>query len=383
MLDLLQGIRVIDLTTVVLGPYATQMLADFGAEVIKVEPKGGDIFRSARPGHSGGDGAGFLNLNRNKKSIVLDLGQEGDRQILQQLVSQADVFVHNIRRQSALKLGIDFDTIKGWKSDIVYGWARGYGSGPYEDEPAYDDCIQAASGLAWLNADEKGEPKFVRTILCDKVAGLHLAFAIAAGLAARARSGDACQVETPMYETMASFLLIEQLSGQTFVPPLPDRGYERLNTPGRKPYKTADDYLAIMPYTSAHWRRFLTMVGETALLEAGWPLEPEQRSARIAELYGVIEKHAKKRATQDWLTCLSEADIPCAPVNKLEDLPADAHLKAGALFRTFDHPRSGGLQYVANPITSKTAATLPDHPAPVLDADHPEILAQLDTRQQK
>ncbi len=377
MLDLLSGIRVVDLTTVVLGPYATQMLADFGAEVIKVEPRGGDIFRSARPGHAGGDGAGFLNLNRNKKSIALDLGKEEDKQTLTALVATADVFVHNIRRQSAAKLGIDFDAIRRWKPDIIYAWARGYGQGPYEDEPAYDDCIQAVSGLAWLNANENGEPRFVRTILCDKVAGLHLAFAIAAGLAARARSGEGCQVETPMYETMASFLLIEQLSGQTFIPALPDRGYERLNAPGRKPYKTADGYVAIMPYTSSHWLKFLKIVEEGALCATAWVRDSEQRSLRVAELYNVIEKHAAKRTTHDWLNCLRAADIPCAPVNKLEDLPADAQLLAGDLFRSFKHPREGDLQYVSNPITSRTADTLPDQPAPVLDADRADILKQL------
>jgi crotonobetainyl-CoA:carnitine CoA-transferase CaiB-like acyl-CoA transferase len=377
MYDLLKGLRVIDLSTVVLGPYATQLLADMGAEVVKVEPKGGDVFRAARPGRKGGDGAHFLNLNRNKTSIALDLTQADDFQILSGLIKTADVLVHNLRENSAAKLGVDYASIKEIKPDIVYCSARGYGRGLLGDEPAYDDCIQAASGLAWLNADAGGEPRFVRTILCDKVAGLHLAFAIASGIAARERTGEGCCIETPMYEAMASFLLVEQLSGQSFVPPLPDRGYARLNAPGRKPYRTRDGYAAIMPYTAAQWRRFLKMIGREDFADSETIADDKQRSGAIESLYEIIEQAAPERTTAEWLEALREADIPCAPVNRLEDLPEEAHMKEAAFFRTMTHPQEGELMYARSPFRIETAGESPDRPAPALDADREAILASL------
>ena len=380
MYDLLKGLRVIDLSTVVLGPYATQLVADMGADVIKVEPKGGDVFRAARPGRAGGDGAGFLNLNRNKRSIALDLTTAEDTKILTDLVATADVFVHNLRDGGARKLGVDYASICAQKPDIVYCSARGFGRGVYGDEPAYDDCIQAASGLAWLNADESGTPRFVRTVLCDKVAGLHLAFAVATGIAARACTGRGCFIETPMFEAMASFLLIEQLSGQTFVPPLPDRGYARLNAAGRRPYPTRDGYVAIMPYTAAQWRRFLELIDKCELADSPTIADDEMRSRNIEALYELIEEAAPQRTTQEWLALLREADIPCAPVNRLEDLPEEPHLAAAGYFRSMTHPQEGELMYAGSPFAVAGAEAHADHPAPALDADREEILSELERK---
>lgn len=377
MFDLLKGVRVIDLSTVVLGPYATQMLGDFGADVIKVETPAGDVFRAARPGHPGGDGAGFLNLNRNKRSIALDLTRPADQAILHRLVAGADAFVHNMRDAGARKLGLDHDAIRAVKPDIVYCAARGFGRGLYGDEPAYDDCIQAASGMAFLNAGPDGEPRFVRTVMCDKVAGLHLAFAIATGLASRARTGQGCHLETPMYEAMASFLMVEHLSGQSFVPPLPDRGYGRLNSPGRRPYRTRDGYLTIMPYTGAQWQRFLRLIGCDDLAASPAITNDEARSRGIDGLYQLIAQTAPERTTAEWLSLLRDADIPCAPVNRLEDLPREPHLAGSGFFRTMTHPVEGRLTYTAPPFASDTAQTLPDRPAPALDADRASILAEL------
>ncbi len=380
MYDLLKGVRVIDLGTVVLGPYATQMIADMGADVIKVEPLGGDVFRSARPGRDGGDGAGFLNLNRNKRSIALDLAQPDDLAILRDLVTTADVFVHNMREKSARKLGIDYDAIKALKDDIVYCSARGFGRGLYGDEPAYDDCIQAASGLAALNANDAGEPRFVRSVLCDKVAGLHLAFAVASGLAARGLSGKGCHIETPMFEAMASFLLVEQLSGQSFIPPMPDRGYARLNAAGRKPYKTRDGYVAIMPYTGAQWRRFFRIIGRDDMADSEIIHNGEKRSAAIDSLYEIIEQAAPERTSQDWLEALRAEDIPCAPVNRLEDLPTEPHLVESGFFQTLRHPAEGELFYAGSPFRVDTANRLADTPPPALDADRDDILHDIGRR---
>jgi len=376
MHGLLTGIRVIDLSTVVLGPYATLMLADMGAEVIKVEPPEGDVFRAARPGRDGGDGAGFLNLNRNKRSIALDLAKPEDHEILLALVRTGDVFVHNLRPRSAAKLRIDHDTIRKVRPDIVYCTARGFGEGPLGDEPAYDDCIQAASGLAWLNANERGEPRFLRTILCDKVAGLHLAFAIATGLAARARNGKGCRIDTPMYEAMASFLLIEQLSGQSFVPPLPERGYGRLDSPGRRPFATKDGFVAIMPYTAAQWSRYLTIIGREDL--AGTPMvqDGQERSRRIDTLYQLIAEASPGKTSAEWLELLRAADIPCAPVNRIEDLPEESHLAQTGFFGTMLHPLEGMLMYARSPFAMPEPQGQ-DRPAPALDADRAAILAEL------
>ncbi len=377
MYELLKGLRVIDLSTVVLGPYATQLIADMGADVIKVEPRGGDVFRAARPGRDGGDGAGFLNLNRNKRSIALDLADQEDQKILFELVATADVFVHNMRDASARKLGVDYASIRAKKPEIVYCSARGFGRGVYGDEPAYDDCIQAASGLAWLNADHKGAPQFVRTILCDKVAGLHLAFAIATGVAARERSGEGCEIETPMYESMASFLLIEQLSGQTFIPPMPDRGYGRLNAPGRRPYQTRDGYVTIMPYTAAQWRRFLELIGMEKLADSPRISNDEMRSRHIDTLYEIIENIAPTRTTKEWLEGLRSVDVPCAPVNRLEDLPNEPHLVAAEYFKTMSHPIEGELLYARSPFAIENVNECADRPAPALDADRASILSEI------
>ena len=378
MFDLLKGITVIDLTTVVLGPYATQLLADMGANVIKVEPKSGDVFRGARPGRDGGDGAGFLNLNRNKRSIALDLTVSEDQSILYQLTAEADVFVHNVRDSGAAKLGIEYSIVRGYRPDIVYCSARGFGRGPYGDAPAYDDCIQAASGLAWLNADDRGEPRYVRTVLCDKIAGLHLAFAVATGIAARARTGKGCHIEAPMFESMVSFLMIEQLSGQSFIPPLPDRGYVRLNAASRRPYRTRDGYVTIMPYTAAQWVRFLRLSECHELADADWIQDDELRSVRIEQLYALIERVAPQRTSADWLDVLTARDIPCAPVTRLEDLPNDAHLRSNGYFATMTHAAEGDLMYARSPFAVHTANQQPDRPAPILDADRADILASLD-----
>lgn len=378
MYDLLKGIRVIDLSTVVLGPYATHLIAEMGADVIKVEPKGGDIFRAARPGKDGGDGAGFLTLNRNKRSIMLDLKHGDDQQILADLIRTADVFVHNMRGRSAAKLGIDYDAVKAVRSDVVYCSARGFGHGLKSEEPAYDDCIQSASGLAWLNADETGTPRFVRSVLCDKVTGLHLALAIAGGVAARARSGEGCFIETPMFEVMTAFWLAEHMSGQTFVPPLPERGYGRVTAPGRRPYPTKDGYATLMPHTARHWQRFFALIGRDDMAQKPELADDKWRSANSDMLYKLIEKEAPKRSTQEWLDAFKKADIPCADVNKLEDLVDDAHLRSADFFHTMTHPVAGELMYARTPFNMPTTPQAKDRPAPELDADREAILAELE-----
>lgn len=377
MFDLLKGVRIVDLSTIVLGPYATQLLGDLGAEVIKVEAPAGDLFRAARPGRPGGDGAGFLGVNRNKRSIVLDLAQEVDRETLRRLIATADVFAHNMRPRAIAKLGFDYAAVAQMKPDIVYAAARGFGDGLQGDQPAYDDIIQAASGLAWLNAGPDGAPRYVPTILADKVAGLHFALAIAAGLAARARTGEGAFIETPMYEAMVSFLLPEHLGGATFDPPLGPMGYDRLTSPDRRPFRSADGYLTVMPYTLAHWQRYLRLAGHDALADDPRVVDPEQRSHHVDMLYGIIAAESPRRTTAEWVALLRDADIPHTPVNRMDDLLDDPHLVSAGMFGWLDHPREGRVRTVRSPFAVHGREVRPDRAAPGLDADSAKIRAEL------
>lgn len=350
MFNLLEGIRVIDLTTVVLGPYATQLLGDLGAEVIKVEAPEGDVFRAARPGRTDDIGAGFLNFNRNKKSVVLDLKQESERNKLYALVEKSDVVVHNMRASSARNLKVDYETLKQHKPDLVYCFSPGFGSsGKDADAPAYDDIIQARSGLAALNADAEGEPQFVRTIACDKVVGLHLALATATGIAHKARTGDGVSIEAPMLEAMTSFLMAEHLAGMSYEPSLGPLGYDRLMTPYRKPHKTKNGYLAILPYSTKHWIRFFTACDESALASDPRVTDPLKRSQHIDWLYQEIARLAATKSTEEWLELLHAEDIPCAPINSLDDLFEDPHISSVELFEQIETQHSGQIRTIRSP----------------------------------
>ncbi len=361
MHKLLSGIRVIDLTTIVLGPYATQIIGDFGASVIKVEPPAGDLFRAVRPGRSRHMGAGYLNLNRNKSSVVIDLKSEKGREEFYELVKFADVVVHNMRGGSATSLGVDFASLKEIQPGLIYCSAPGFGSdGPNADEPAYDDIIQAASGLAHLNRNADGEPRFLPTIVCDKVGGLHLALGIAAAIAHKARTGEGCEIEIPMFEAMVSFLMAEQMAGKTFVPPLGDVGYARLMSPNRRPFKTKDGFVSLLPYSSRHWKKFLMLVEREDILKEDWVLDPVKRSENIDALYAVVAEEMPKRTTAQWLKELRRLEIPASPVNSLSDLFDDAHLKAVGLFAPYEHPDEGALLSVRSPFRVLSGAEQAD-----------------------
>ncbi len=367
MFDLLRGKRIVDLTTIVLGPYATQLLGDFGADVIKVEPPGGDLFRFARPGHSDEMGAGFLNCNRNKRSIVIDLTRPEGVASLHRLVSNADVVVHNMRPKSARKLGVAYEQLSGVKSDLVYCYACGFGSdGPFAGQAAYDDTVQAASGMAAINAGANGEPRYLPTVVCDKVGGLHLALAILAGLASRNRDGRSVCIEVPMFESMVSFLLLELLAGETFSPALGGTGYNRLSSPFRKPFKTRDGFISIIPYNSGQWVRFVRLIGRGDLINDGRVTDPTLRSTNIDMLYKLVAEVAVTRTTAEWLELLNEHDIPCARVNQLDDLLEHPHLREVGMFHDLAHPTEGTLRSVRAPFNIHGASVEADRPPPNL-----------------
>jgi len=374
----LDGVRIVDLTSIIFGPMATQMLAEMGAEVIKVEPPEGDVIRNVEPMRSRGMGAVFMNSNRGKKDVALDLKSDAGREALARLVATADVFVHSMRGQAAKKLGIDYDSVTAIKPDLVYCFACGYASsGPNAQLPAYDDIIQAASGVAGTTRDKDGMPQLIRTILADKVAALYLTNALMAAVMTLKQTGRGQYVEVPMFECLAHFMLVEHLAAATFEPAMGPAGYKRVLATSRQTYPTRDSYIAMLPYTTAQWRRFLELVGENDLAAEPWVSDAAARSARIGELYDLIARKTPERTTAEWIEALRGIDIPAAAVSTLDDLLVDPQLQASGLFESYDHPTEGKLKGTRPPVQGGWAP-LPEVPrAPALGEHTREILGEL------
>jgi len=366
----LAGVRVIDMTSVAMGPYATQILADMGAEVIKVEAPEGDVFRTAAPAAHAGMGPAYLNLNRNKYSVTLDAKAPADRERLLQLIDGADVFVSNVRAAALARLGLDGASLCARNARLIYCSAVGFGQdGPYAARPAFDDIIQAMSGLADLQGRNSGAPAYVNTILADKVAGLTLAYAIPMALYERERSGLGQAIEVPMFETLVSFTLIEHMSGHSFVPPLGPMGYSRVLSPQRRPYRTRDGYLALLPYTDAQWRRFFALAERADLAADPRYVDAASRARHFDELYQDLADIVALRGTDEWLALLAEADIPHSPVNTPEALFDDPHLQATGFFQRVEHPTEGSLMAAGIPVRfSRTPGEI-RRLAPRQDAD--------------
>jgi len=378
MLNILTGTRIIDLTTVVLGPFASQYLGDFGAEVIKVESIHGDMFRAVRPGRSDQMGAGFVNCNRNKESIALDLKSEQGKDLFLRLVKTADVVIHNMRNKTAHSLGIAYADLKSHKPDIVYCCAQGFGSkGPDADVPAYDDIIQAASGLAFLNADKQGNPQYLQTIIADKVSGLQLAIAVLGGIIHKYRTGKGSLIESPMFEGLVSFLMAEQMAGLSFVPSIAGTGYERLSAPYRRPYPTADGYIALLPYSTKNWIEFFTMVNRPELAALDIVLDPIKRSEHINELYKHLYEITPQKTTDQWCALLKDTNIPHTRVNKLDDLLTNEHLQQVGLFEEYTHPSEGLMRQVKSHYCVEDIESSEDKPTQTLGAATDKILSDL------
>lgn len=347
----LHGIRVLDLSTVIAGPYAGQILGDMGADVVKVEPPQGDIMRAAGPARSPGMGAAFLNSNRNKAGLVLDLKRPDDLARLSDLARTADVVLLNMRPAAAKRLGIAYEDLAALNPRLVYCAIVGYGQdGPYRDRPAYDDIIQAATGWSGLEAQIGGTPRYAPTIVADKTTALYAVGAINAALLHVARTGEGQYVEVPMFEVTASFLLVEHLGGRTFVPPEGPAGYARLLSRHRRPYPTKDGYLSVLPYTATHWRRFFEVAGRP-----DWAADPRladdaTRAGIIDELYERVAACLPERTSAEWMGMLPASDIPCSPVNSVDDLIADEHLAAVGFFVPVTHPTEGEVLTVRCPV---------------------------------
>ena len=373
----LSGTKVLDLTTVVLGPLATQILGDLGAEVIKIESPEGDIMRYAGPARHREMGHVFLNLNRNKRSLVLDLKQPDAAPVLLALVRQSDVFMHNMRPQAMARLGFGWERLRQVNPRLVYCSAQGYGQdGPLADRPAFDDIIQGASGLVALEMATGGEARFVPTLIGDKTVGLTMVYAVMAALLQRERAGQGQSVEVPMLETMTAFVMAEHMGGLTFDPPIGPPGYSRMLAPDRRPHRTSDGHICILPYTDRHWKDFFHIAGRAEL--AGDPrlADAQTRSRHVAELYALIAECVSDEPTAFWLDKLKAADIPCGPVNPLAELPADEHLAAVDMFPRTEHPTEGSIRVVRPPVRFGDADCGLRYPAPRLGEHSREILRE-------
>lgn len=373
----LSGVKVIDLTSVVLGPFATRILGDLGADVIKVETLDGDSIRHYRPNRSPGMSGVFLTLNRNKRSVCLDLRSPDGKQALRKLIEGADVFVHNMRPQAVARLGFAYDSVKSVKPDIVYCGAYGFGvDGPYSHKPAYDDLMQAGSGLAALVGDLTGTPGYVPTIICDKLNGQAAAYAIMAALFQRALGGGGQSVEVPMFETSIDFFSIEHLGAATFEPPLGPIGWPRILTPHRRPYETLDGYACILPHSDQNWRDFFESVGEPTIMSDPRFATLADRVEHIDELYQHVSKHAPARTTAQWIEFCDKRSIPCIAVLGLEALQDDPHIRAVELFSIQDHPSEGKYRAVRNPLGFSGASTKLRRHAPRLGEHSFEVLQE-------
>ncbi len=372
----LDGIRIVDLTGVVSGPYATLHLADMGADVIKVEPPEGDVMRNPGTPPTKGMGPIFLAANRNKKSICLDLKRPEAVDVVKRLAATADVFVHNNRPQAIERLGLGYDDIRAVNPGIVYAYCLGYKrSGPYGAKPAYDDLVQGASGAAMLTARASGgEPAFMPSLIVDKTTGTHLAMGILGALLHRARTGQGQLVEVPMLETITAFWLTEHLYDATYDPPRGQIGYARLLNPHRRPSRSKDGYVCMLIVTDRHWNAFCSNLGREDLRNDPRLSTIAARANNQPVVQQIVNELAPSRTTTEWLAFCDAHDIPAMPVNDLGDLLDDPHLKATGFFTIRDHPTEGPVRVVASPLGfSETPTEFRSH-AGFLGADGPDVL---------
>ena len=376
----LDGVRVIDLTAVLLGPLATQHLADMGADVIKVEPPEGDLLR-ASGGAMGRDkrmGPIYLAANRNKRSICLDLKKPSAVAVLKNMARSADLFIHNSRPQAIERLGLGYEAIKAVNPSIVYAYALGYGRrGPYGHKPAFDDLVQGVSGAASLQSRvDGGPPRFLPSLIADKTTGLHLAVAVLGALYHRQRTGEGQLVEVPMFETMAAFWLTEHLFGATWEPARGSMGYDRIINPYRHPFQTRDGHVCALPYTDQHWITFFELAGRPDLAREPKFVDRLERAKHFSELYQILDSLLKDRTTAEWLAMFDAADIPAMPVRSLEELIDDPHLRHIGFFTEREHPTEGPLLTFASPLDFEKTKTRFRRHAPRLGEDGADVLRE-------
>ncbi len=379
----LKGIKVVDMTSVVLGPFATLQLADLGAEVIKVENNDsntqGDIMRHAGKCPAQGMGPIFAALNRNKKTINLNAKKPDDADVLTALLSGADVFIHNVRMAGMERLGFGYEAVKTINPNIIYVHCAGFGSGgEYGKLQAYDDLIQAASGFAALSEQrDGGRPAFSPSLIADKVCGLFAAQAVMAAIIARQNGNGGQFVQMPMFEAFTWFNMVENLWGETYIPGTGKMGYTRSVNPNRRPYPTADGYIAIVPYNDAQWIRYFELCDRPGVFDDPRFSTYEERAKHVGELYAIIEEVSATKTTQEWMTVLSQNNIPSMPYSTMKDVLTDPHLQQVGFFEERESPVTGKYRSMRHPILYQgTPVHTYAHP-PSPDADGDEIRAAL------
>jgi crotonobetainyl-CoA:carnitine CoA-transferase CaiB-like acyl-CoA transferase len=374
----LSGLRILDLTTVVMGPMATRALGDLGADVIRIESPDGDFVRHFEPKRSEGMSAFSMNVNRNKRSITLDLKSEAGRDALLDLTATADAFVTNLRPRALNSLRITDADLRVRRPDLVYCSATGFGSdGPYAAKAAYDDVIQAASGLASTFAWRSGEPAYVPSIVADKVAALHITYSVLAALYRRAVTGEGDFIEVPMAESLASFNLVEHLSGHTFDPPIGDVGYPRIRTPHRRPRRSADGWVCILPYDDRNWKDFFRLAGLEEYADDPRFASINARVENVDALYGLMDEAVAKRTTAEWMELCDAHSIPAAPVVDLAEIGDDPHYRAVDFLQHQVHPTEGPYRVVRDPMTFRSGQPGLHTPAARLGQHTAEILGEL------
>ncbi len=378
MAGALEGIKILDLTSVGFGPYACQILGDYGAEVIKIESPEGDITRGIAPFRNKGMGHFFINANRNKKSLVLDLKTKKGKAAFFKLVEKSDVVMTSIRPAAMERLGIDFTACKQINPSLIYVALVGFGqSGPYAKRPAYDDIIQGVSGMAAMQGGREGDPTFVNASVCDKICSQIAAHATLAALFARTKSGTGQLVEVPMFESMVGFNLVEHQSGMTFDPPLGSTGYERSMVKYRRPYATRNGFVCALPYTTKHWKSFFSLMHREDMLNDPRVLDPKVRSEKIGELYELVSDLVANWDTEDLLKALEEGDIPHGEATQLYDLKNDDHLEAVGFFQTHEHQSEGTIKLTSPPVKLSETPTNIRRLPPLLGEHSSEILREI------
>jgi crotonobetainyl-CoA:carnitine CoA-transferase CaiB-like acyl-CoA transferase len=343
----LDGVRIVDMSTVLMGPFATQILGDYGADVIKIEPPAGDVMRTGGPMRHPGMGSVYLQVNRNKRSVVLDVKKPGGRQAVLKLCEKADVFVHNIRPAAMRRLKLGAADVHAVNRRMVYVSLMGYGeSGPYAGRPAYDDLIQGITGIPWLiGSIGSAEPRYVPLTIADRIVGLNAVHVILAALIERDRTGEGQAIEVPMFETMAQFVLVDHMAGRGFAPEMGPPGYSRLLAPDRRPLHTRDGYVCVLVYTDRQFEAFFRAIGRTSEFAADPRFADHATRARhYPEIYAILADIFRERTTAAWLKLLREADIPCVPLNDLDHLIDDPHLAEVGLFEEIEHPSEGKIR---------------------------------------
>jgi crotonobetainyl-CoA:carnitine CoA-transferase CaiB-like acyl-CoA transferase len=375
----LHGVRVLDLSTVVMGPFGTQILGDFGAEVIKIEPPDGDVIRYAWPFRHPGMGSIFLNTNRNKRSVVLDLKKPEARDACLAIAKTCDVLVYNIRPQAMARLKLSYEDVQKVNPKIIYVGCFGYSQrGPNAAKAAYDDMIQGAAGIPWLlHKQGAAEPRYAPMIVADRSVGQQVASAVSAALYAREKTGKGQRIDVPMYEHLLQMILGDHLGGATYEPPHGPSGYIRILSPDRRPYQTKDGYVCALIYNDKQWKGFLELIGKPEMFRSKEYATQEARSQNYVKAYAFVAEELKKRSTDEWLAAFEKADIPVQRMNSLDDIVADPHLKAIGYLKTVEHPSEGRIKVLAVP--SEWSETAPEYRrhAPGLGEHTREVLREV------